>query len=125
MIQLTKKKIIIFFFSCGLPVLLQHLKPLTQISRRIISKMAPIRKSEEEVGRIWDRCFVDTAIKSGKGMDITRNTKTVCVIENRLLRSLFAHADHCTFKSTPSDLRKRQYYVHISHIYVLFNKYMK
>ncbi|XP_031566736.1 uncharacterized protein LOC116301759 [Actinia tenebrosa] len=29
--------------------------------------MAPIRKSEEEVGRIWDRCFVDTTIKAASG----------------------------------------------------------
>ncbi|XP_020914003.1 uncharacterized protein LOC110251615 [Exaiptasia diaphana] len=29
--------------------------------------MAPIRKSEEEVGRIWDRCFVDTSIKAASG----------------------------------------------------------
>ncbi|EDO37837.1 predicted protein [Nematostella vectensis] len=29
--------------------------------------MAPVRKSEEEVGQIWDRCFIDTSIKAAGG----------------------------------------------------------
>ena len=32
---------------------------------RIGFKMAPRRPSEEELGRKWDRCFVDTTFKTG------------------------------------------------------------
>lgn len=28
-------------------------------------KMAPVRPSEEELGRKWDRCLVDTTFKAG------------------------------------------------------------
>ena len=28
-------------------------------------KMAPVRPGEEELGRKWDRCFVDTTFKTG------------------------------------------------------------
>ena len=34
------------------------------------SKMAPVGPSEEELGRAWDRCLVDTAFKSGNPSDV-------------------------------------------------------
>ena len=36
-----------------------------QKSCRLGFKMAPRRPSEEELGRKWDRCFVDTTFKTG------------------------------------------------------------
>ena len=40
-------------------------KRCTTLLAQLGLKMAPVRPSEEELGRKWDRCLVDTTFKTG------------------------------------------------------------
>ena len=44
----------------------------TKNSRLTKFKMAPVRPGEEELGRKWDRCLVDTTFKTGILKILTR-----------------------------------------------------